>query len=209
MSVLVFELKEEHVKLLKHLKQKRDNRFFLRHWHREGNPYGVVKPTSLEYVSYFKLLSVADAFLVMRGDKPWLYSFFDCLRAGAIPVCVDTFYGQLGWENIGIRTEDIILDLSTKTQTFDDIYFAIVELMEDKEKILHMKRIGQQFMQKYVFNDQLLAAHGASGYFAGWGDFIVAKLLETARNGYALVDNSLICKTVNEVKYEIQSQKAH
>lgn len=193
--------------LLSHLKGKADRRFLLRNWYCEQRPYGPVKPPSIEYTSYFKLLTQADAFLVMRGDLPWLYSFFDCLRAGAIPVCVNTFYGNLGWENIGIKTSDLLLDLKTTTHTLDQIYEEIVSLIEDKERVLHMKRIGQHFMRNYVLNDCLLRQHGANVYLCGWGDFIAAKCLETIRNGYTLVNQSFISPLVNEIKHEVQSQK--
>lgn len=196
-------------KIIYGLKSKRDSRFLLRNWHCKRNPYGRVKPPSCEYSSYFDQLSKSDLFLVLRGDKPWLYSFFDCLLAGAIPVCIDTFYPDLGLENIGINTNDLLLALGTKTCSLDQIYESIVSLLEDEERVIHMKQVGQNFMRRYILNDHLLEVNGASVYFAGWGDFIAAKLLETARNGYALVDNSFICQTVNEVKHEIQSQKAH
>lgn len=195
-------------KVVRYLKSKRDVRFVLRNWTcTSGNPYGAVKPPSIEYTSYFEQLSHADLFLVMRGDRPWLYSFFDCLRAGAIPVCIDTFYGNLGWEKIGIAPDDILLDLDTSKHGLEGIYQAITSLLENKEKLLHMKATGQQFFQKYVLTDGLVAAHGASIYFSGWGDFIVAKALEIARNNYKLDNTQFISPLVHEVKDVLQSQK--
>lgn len=170
------------------------------YWKPDGNPYGKIKPQPSEYTKYFERLKSSDIFLVIRGDLPWLNSFFDALRAGCIPVCIDTFYANLGWENIGIKTEDIILDLHTNVNSLDEIYEKIIELVSNKDKVLHMKDTIRNFYNKYILTDRYLNKHHTRFHLAGWGDFYVAKVLELVENNYQIKNNQFICAKVKEIK---------
>jgi hypothetical protein len=130
-------------------------------------------------------------FLIMRGDRPWTNSFFDCLRANAIPVCIDTFYHKLGWHKIGFNIDDLFLDFNTQKDSIETIYNEIQNLLKDKERVLSMKNNLLKFYTQVVMQDKYLVANGAAISGAGWGCAIRSKLLEIHNNDYILKDNYL------------------
>lgn len=160
------------------------------------------KPPPSEYIYYFNKLKASDLFLIIRGDKPWTNSFFDCLRANTIPVCIDTFYGKLGWENIGFQTEDILLDINTNFMSLEEIYETIISLVKNKEKILYMKNNLHKFYSAYILTDRSIRNHGLKyRMFAGWGDFYCAKILEIYNNNYKVLNNQFISSYIKDIKY--------
>ena len=100
-------------KIIDGLNLKSNKNFELAHWTPSaGLFYSDNACTETEYDVYFNQLKQSDTFLIMRGDKPWTNSFFDCLRANTIAVCIDTFYHKLGWHKIGYKIEDLLMGTS-------------------------------------------------------------------------------------------------
>lgn len=186
--------------LINFLKHKKHPNIDVEYWRSNGNPYRQIKPGPAEYTTYFEQLKSSDIFLVIRGDLPWLNSFFDALRAGCIPVCIDTFYGSLGWENIDIKTEDILLDLNTTSSSLNEIYQQIIELLANKDRVLHMKNTIRDFYHDYILTDRYLNKHHTTFHFSGWGDFFVAKVLDLVEHNYQITNNNFICSKVKEIK---------
>jgi len=186
--------------LIDFLKDKKHPNVDVDYWTPDGNPYGPIKPPPSEYTKYFEQLKSSDIFLVIRGDLPWLNSFFDALRAGCIPVCIDTFYGNLGWENIGIEKEDILVDFHTSINSLDEIYEKIIKLVLNKDKILYMKDNIRNFYNKYILTDRYLNKYHTAFHFSGWGDFLVAKILDLVENNYQITNKQFFCAKVKEIK---------
>lgn len=147
--------------------------------------------TEYEYDTYFDRLKQADAFLIMRGDKPWTNSFFDCLRANTIPICIDTFYHRLGWHKIGFKTDDLFLNFDLKEDDLEKVENEIQSLLKDKDRVLYMKENLLRFYEQVVLQDKYLSKYGASVVCAGWGNTIKSKLLQIHNNDYKLKDNYL------------------
>lgn len=147
--------------------------------------------TEYEYDTYFDRLKQADTFLIMRGDKPWTNSFFDCLRANTIPICIDTFYHKLGWHKIGFKTDDLFLNFDLKEDDLEKVENEIQSLLKDKDRVLYMKENLLRFYEQVVLQDKYLSKYGASVLCAGWGNTIKSKLLQIHNNDYKLTDNCL------------------
>ena len=186
-------------KILDFLECKNNPNINISYWNPIGSPYLDNKPPKTEYDNFFNQLQASDMFLVIRGDLPWLFSFFDAIRAGCIPVCIDTFYGNLGWENIGIKKEDILLDFNTDIDSFEYIYETISELILNKDKILFMKNNVINFYKQYILTDSYLKHTHTKFHTAGWGNFYIAKLLEIVENNYKINNNQFICSKFKEI----------
>lgn len=166
------------------------------------NPYGEKKPHSGHYRDYCKHLLFSDICLGIRGDLPWLYSFFDMLRLGTVPCLIDCyFYSDLGWENIGINPNDIFLSFKSSETPFEEICNTIVELLNNKEKILYMKNCIYKFMKNYIYNDTLLHLHNGHPKYSGWADFIIAKCIELKQNNFVIDNHQFFSSKIHEVKY--------
>lgn len=172
-------------------------------WNIDGEKYGIYgEPNKCqvpkeEYSNYFEGLKNSDFFLVIRGDLPWTFSFMDCIRAGAVPICIDTFYQNMGWENIGIRSEDLFLSFNTDMHTVEEIYDKCLEILQDQERVLYMKNNVNKFYKKYILNDREFKSGCSTNC---WRDFIAAKIIEIQRNDHQLVNNQFISAIVNEIK---------
>lgn len=166
--------------------------FDLAHWSpASGSFYEDNACTEYEYDTYFDRLKQSDAFLIMRGDRPWTNSFFDCLRANAIPVCIDTFYNKLGWHKIGYKIDDLFLDFDSREDSIEKIENDIQELLGDKERVIYMKENLLRFYEKFILQDKHLLTYGASYASAGWGNVVKSKLLQIHNDDYKLRDNYL------------------
>lgn len=171
--------------------KKRTN-FDVSNWQpANGRFYADNACTEYDYDTYFDRLKQADAFLIMRGDKPWTNSFFDCLRANTIPVCIDTFYHKLGWHKIGFKTEDLFLHFDFKEGDLEKVENEIQSLLKDKDRVLYMKKNLLKFYKDFVLQDRYLMLYGASIPCVGWGETIKSKMLEIYNNNYTLKDNYL------------------
>lgn len=166
--------------------------FDIGHWTpASGRFYADNACTQHEYDIYFNRLKQSDAFLVMRGDRPWTNSFFDCLRANTIPVCIDTFYHKLGWHKIGFDINDMFLNFDSKKDGLEKIENEIQNLLKDKERVLSIKNNLLKFFTQVIMKDEYLLTQGASEFGTGWGNTIKSKLLEIHNNNYTLKENYL------------------
>lgn len=156
-----------------------------------GRFYADNACTEYEYDTYFDRLKMADAFLIIRGDRPWTNSFFDCLRANTIPICIDTFYHNLGWHKIGFKTDDLFLNFDLKEDDLEKVENEIQSLLKDKDRVLYMKQNLLKFYEDFILQDKYLMTYGASIHCVGWGEVIKSKMLEIHNNNYTLKDNYL------------------
>src|SRR6056300_84854 len=182
-------------KIISYFTSNKSGQVDVNRWNIDGGKYGIYgqshlpPPPKKEYENYFNALKNSDFFLVIRGDKPWTKSFMDCLRAGAIPVFIDTFYQDMGWENINIQPEDLFLHFSTETYSVEEIYDKCLEVLQNKDRVLYMKNNINQLYKKYILTDRTVKNNYSTEC---WGDFIAAKILEIQRNDYKLISNQFI-----------------
>jgi len=190
-------------KIISYFTSKESSQVDIKNWNIDCSKYGIYgqrhlqPPPKTEYTSYFNELKNSDFFLVIRGDKPWTLSFMDSLRAGAIPVCIDTFYQDMGWENINIQPEDLFLYFSTETYSVEEIYDECLKALQNKDLVLYMKNNINQFYKKYILTDRAVKN---KYHIQCWSDFIAAKILEIQKNDYKLISNQFISPLVNEIK---------
>ena len=196
------------------LNKKNDSRLDLKFWKpKTGITYNNNHPApkAWEYSSYFNELRKSDVALCIRGDCEWVFSFFDIVRAGAIPVCINTGYSHLGWEKIGINWRDLFLnyDISSTNDTVEDIYNGINNLLNDKDRCLMMKKNLRDFYKNIYLKDRgldlylLLRDHPTNPKFialCGWGDFFAGKIIEIIENNFVLKDNNFFSKNALEIK---------
>jgi len=196
-------------KIIDYFIDQKSKQVDIKHWNIDHKKYAIYKksndpnrpnPPKIEYENYFNGLKNSDFFLVIRGDKPWTLSFMDCLRAGTIPICIDTFYQDMGWENINMQPEDLFLHFNTDTYLVEEIYEKCLKVLQDKERVLYMKNNINQFYKKYILTDRTVK----NNYHTEcWSDFIAAKILEIQRNDYKLISNQFISPLVKEIKQKI------
>jgi len=155
-----------------------------------------------EYINYYNNLKTCDVALCIRGDKAWTHSFLDILRAGAIPVCIDTLYHDLGWQHIGIDFKNLFLSFDSRVTSMETIHHEIGALLEDTDRLLEMKYNIRKFYTDWYLTDRsiLFPEKDPKPRHMGWGDFIAAKLLEIIENNFIMSDNSLFCSKVKEIK---------
>ena len=174
-----------------------------------GSIYGdQPSPKAWEYINFFEEMKKSDIGLCIRGDRAWLYSFFDIMRAGAIPVCINTQYHNLGLENIGYKVDDLFLSYDlTKGDTLEDVYDGITRLLQNKEKCLEMKKNVTRFYKSIYLTDRTLNVKKID-YFpglTGFGDFFAAKVIDIIENDFKLKDNKLFTETVFDIKRNFYS----
>ncbi len=186
------------------LNSKNDSRFDLSLWRPiTGHIYKPdgPRPEGWEYDEYFKNMSMSDIGLCIRGDRPWMYSFFDVIRAGAIPVCINTQYHNLGWEHIDYNTNNLFLSYDlTKGDTLEDVYNGIDNLLKNKEKCLEMKKKLRKFYKEIYLTDRTHSFEKIPKAFVGFGDFFTAKIIEIIENDFVLKDNKFFSKNALEIK---------
>ncbi|MEN9445614.1 MAG: hypothetical protein RL728_126, partial [Bacteroidota bacterium] len=178
---------ETHIirdKIILFLKEKNDSRFDLEFWKaKTGTTYNdrAKAPKAWEYNQYFIELQKSDAALCIRGDSEWIYSFFDIIRAGIIPICINTGYSHLGWEKIGIDYNNLFLsyDISSK-DSVQGVYDGINSLLNDKERCRKMKTNLRKFYEEIYLTDRGLDLYLLNEdppinpiypVLCGWGDF--------------------------------------
>jgi len=199
-------------KIIPFLKEKSDSRFDLEFWKaKTGVTYHVIKPPDAwEYNQYFAELQKSDAALCVRGDTEWLYSFFDIVRAVAIPICINTGYPHLGWEKIGIDYNDLFLNYDISFgDSAEDVYEGINSLLNDKERCRKMKTNLRKFYEEIYLTDRGLdlyllnqdeAINPRYPGLCGWGDFFAGKVIEIVKNNFVLKDNKFFSKNALEIK---------
>jgi len=167
-----------------------------------GAVYGKVKPPADGYTDYFNTLQKSDIALQMRGDLTWVFSLFDVLRAGCIPCFVNTGYHDLGWEQLGIMKDEMFISFDIYQHSPEYIYSEMIKLLEDQERVLHMKRNAHNFFKKYIMSDRNIYDYN-DRILPGWIDFYAAKLLEYFHNDYRVENMCLFSKFINNVKSKL------
>ena len=98
-----------------------------------------------------------------------------------------------GWENIFTNVDDYMLRFDLRDHNMEDIHQQVVLLLEDKERVLHMKNNIRKFHDKF-FN------HNNLRY--GFSEFLLAKLVEIYKNDFDInkIDNKFISTEILSLK---------
>jgi hypothetical protein len=163
----------------------------------DAKVYGPIKPHPNEYLRFIETLRHVQACLVIRGDLPWVYSFLDVVRAGSIPIFIDTAYPDLGWEKIGYQINETFMAFDTRHNSVQDIDKSIHELLSNQSWILLMRKNIISFYEKFIKTDRFFLSKKFHGLLTGWSDFYVAKIIERK---LGIVSSSLFSAQVFEVK---------
>jgi len=136
-------------------------------------------------------LSNSDAAYIIRGDKPWAHSFFDVIMSGCIPIMISSM-NDYGWENIFDNVDDYILRFDLREHSMEYIHEQVVLLLEDKERVLRMKKNIANFYNIFF-------RHSAD---FGFGEFLLAKCIEIYKNDFDIekIDDKFICSEILTLK---------
>lgn len=165
-----------------------DNRFEILNFNGDAYTVGLKEG---EYERYLDNLSKSDIVYVLRGDKPWVHTFFDVIRTGCIPVMVSSM-NDYGWENIFENVEDYMLRFDLREHSMEYIHDQVTLLLEDKDRVLQMKANIRKFHDMFFKHDAKL----------GFSEFLLAKCIEIYKNDFDVnkVDNKIICSEVLNLK---------
>ena len=141
------------------------------------------------YDNYIDKLCESDIAYILRGDRAWAHSFHDVIRAGCIPVMVSSM-NDYGWENIINNVNDYFLMFDIRVHTMEFIHTKIVELLEDRERVLFMKANIRHLYKTFFHNS------------ANSEEIIIAKCLQIFRNDFNhnMIDDKVICNELLELK---------
>ena len=147
---------------------------------------------TVTYETYLNNLSKSDVLYMLRGDRIWAHTFFDTIRCGCIPVMINSM-NDYGWENIFKNVDDYMLRFDLREHDMEHIHQQVVLLLEDKERVLHMKNNIRKFHDTF-FN------HNNLRY--GFSEFLLAKLVEIYKNDFDInkIDNKFICPEILNLK---------
>ena len=143
------------------------------------------------YDKYIYNLSKSDIVYVLRGDKPWVNTFFDVLRTGCIPVMVSSM-NDYGWENIFENVDDYMLRFDLRLHSMEYIHEQVMLLLKDKSRVLAMKANIRKFYDLFFKHDAKF----------GFSEFLLAKCIDIYKNDFDVekVDNKFICSEVLTLK---------
>jgi hypothetical protein len=165
-----------------------DSRYALKGWWpktssgEKASVYGKNKPNPKEYTNYIKRLSESDATLVVRGDRPWVFSFLDVLRSNTIPIFIDTGYPNLGWESLNYDFSAIGLAFDSSKSSPESMKINIDNLLNNPPRIKSMRKVIKNFYDSFIKQDLLYKKNVYDPYFCGWMDFYAAKLIQVFEN---------------------------
>ena len=144
------------------------------------------------YETYLNNLSKSDVVYMLRGDRIWAHTFFDIIRCGCIPIMINSM-NDYGWENIFTNVDDYMLRFDLRDHNMEDIHQQVVLLLEDKERVLHMKKNIRKFHDMFF-------KHNCAKY--GFSEFLLAKLVEIYKNDFDInkIDNKFICPEILNLK---------
>ena len=144
------------------------------------------------YETYLNNLSKSDVVYMLRGDRIWAHTFFDIIRCGCIPIMINSM-NDYGWENIFTNVDDYMLRFDLRDHNMEDIHQQVVLLLEDKERVLHMKNNIRKFHDMFF-------KHNCAKY--GFSEFLLAKLVEIYKNDFDInkIDNKFICPEILNLK---------
>ncbi len=190
--------------IINKLNQYRDDSFNFNAWNPksvDGNDAAVygkkTKPRPQEYENFIKQLIESEAFLVIRGDRPWVFSFLDVIRAGCIPCLIDTGYDSLGWNYLGYEVSDLFLSFNVSKDNPDAIRTALRAFLDDEQKRKLMRQNIVSFYRRFIKTDRYYVNGLYHPWLTGWGDFYAAKLIERMQGN---LDNKFFSKTVLGLK---------
>lgn len=154
-----------------------DNRFdvsiFQERVYRDGFKPGT-------YETYLDNLSKSDVVFLLRGDRIWVHTFYDIIRAGCIPVMISSM-NDYGWENIFKNVDDYMLRFDLRIHDMEYIHQQVVSLLEDRERVLHMKANIRKFHNMFF-------KHNCQQY--GFSEFLLAKCIEIHKNDFDIYKNN-------------------
>lgn len=143
------------------------------------------------YETFLDNLSKSDVVYILRGDRIWVNTFFDVIRAGCIPVMINSM-NDYGWENIFQNVDDYMLRFDFREHSMDYIHQQVILLLEDKERVLFMKNNIRRFHDMFF-------KHNAK---YGFSEFLLAKLVEIYKNDFDInkIDNKFISSEILNLK---------
>ena len=143
------------------------------------------------FTDHIERLSNSDVGFVLRGDRPWVLSFFDVTMSGCIPIMISSM-NDYGWENIFENVDDYMLRFDLREHSMEYIHEQVALLLEDKERVLRMKANIANFYNTFF-------RHSAK---FGFAEFFLAKCIEIYKNDFDLekIDDKFICSEVLKLK---------
>jgi hypothetical protein len=167
-----------------------DPRFKIRKF-RKNIYKGQGEGTAINYDRYISKLCSSDISYVIRGDRTWTFSLHDVLRAGCVPVMINSF-NNYGWENICENVDDFMLRFDLNIHSMDYIHESVCELLSDKKRLLKMKNNVKKLYDVFFsssFNENIML-------------FKAAKCIDILKNNFQInkIENKMICKEVLSLK---------
>ena len=143
------------------------------------------------FTDHIERLSNADVCFILRGDKPFANSFVEVIMSGCIPIMISSM-NYYGWENIFENVDDYMLRFDLREHSMEYIHEQVVLLLEDKERVLHMKANIRNFYNTFF-------KHSAN---FGFAEFLVAKCIDIYKNNFDVkrVDSKFICSEILALK---------
>jgi hypothetical protein len=143
------------------------------------------------YEAFLDSLSKSDIVFLLRGDRIWAHTFYDIIRAGCIPVMISSM-NDYGWENIFKNVDDYMLRFDLRDHNMEYIHQQVVSLLEDRERVLHMKANIRRFHDMFF-------KHRAK---YGFSEFLLAKCMEIYKNDFDInkIDDKFICPEILSLK---------
>jgi len=143
------------------------------------------------YKTFLDNLSKSDVVYLLRGDRIWTNTFYDIIRAGCIPVMVNSM-GDYGWENILKNVDDYMLRFDMREHSMEHIHQQVVSLLEDKERVLYMKNNIRKLHDTFFKHNVKY----------GFSEFLLAKCIEIYKNNFdqSKVDNLFISPEILKLK---------
>lgn len=144
------------------------------------------------YEAFLDNLSKSDIVFLLRGDRIWVNTFFDVIRAGCIPIMINSM-NDYGWENIFQNVDDYMLRFDLREHTMEYIHQQVVSLIEDRERVLYMKANIRRFHDMFF-------KHDCARY--GFSEFLLAKCVEIHKNDFDInkIDDKFICPEILNLK---------
>ena len=144
------------------------------------------------YETYLNNLSKSDVVYMLRGDRIWAHTFFDIIRCGCIPVMINSM-NDYGWENIFTNVDDYVLRFDLREHSMEHIHQQVTLLLEDKERVLHMKNNIRKLHDTFFKHSNLKY---------GFAEFFLAKCVEIYKNDFDInkIDDKFICPEILNLK---------
>jgi hypothetical protein len=187
---------DDRNKVLNKLQSYNDNRFDLKSIDISIYRQGQAIPDK-HYETYIEQLKQSDIALFIRGDRDMCFNFWDYLRCNVIPCFYGNFsYKNLGFEKIGYKFEDLFIYI--ERDEIDVMHEKLINILNDKDRILRMKSQLNDFYNKYIVSCPLYK-NEFDNDITCHSPFFLGKLLEIKNNNYELIDNKYFSSAVNDL----------